>query len=303
MILIITNRKDYTADYLILELKKQGLDYLRFNTEDFPFQASIVWKANGEFLSKLSLNKRTVNLEDVKSVWYRRPVPPNVPSSLTAEKYSFIRVESIAAISGVLQTLQVHWVSRPECLSLAESKLYQLKVASELGFLIPDSLVTNDPMEAKSFVNQNNARFVAKPLKVGKVEIGEKQEFIFTNLIPKKLSFGNIAVCPTLLQRYVDKSIEIRVTIIGKKIFSVSLDSQKRKKTLIDWRRDGIALDHRVHKLPVILEKQCFALVKKLGIEFGAIDMILTPDGDYYFLEINPNGQWAWIEQKIVTPI
>ena len=97
--------------------------------------------------------------------------------------------------------------------------------------------------------------------------------------------------------------VELRITVVGKNVFAAEIHSQQKEATRHDWRRDALALEHRNHPLPDDIKLKCIQLAKTFGLEFGAIDMILTPDGRYVFLEINPNGQWAWIEETTGLPI
>lgn len=109
---------------------------------------------------------------------------------------------------------------------------------------------------------------------------------------------------PTLFQKCISKKIELRITIVGDKIFTASIDSQASEKTRVDWRNyDFQNVSHTTFKLPEKVEGLCFQLIKRLGLVFSAIDMILTPDDRYIFLEINPNGQYLWIELLTGLPI
>jgi glutathione synthase/RimK-type ligase-like ATP-grasp enzyme len=109
---------------------------------------------------------------------------------------------------------------------------------------------------------------------------------------------------PTFFQEYVPKELEIRITVVGDKVFPIAIHSQKNVLTVDDWRRDQKGdLKYSHHELPPNVEDKCRRLLKEFGLQFGAIDMILTPKRDYYFLEINPNGQWAWIEEVSSLPM
>jgi glutathione synthase/RimK-type ligase-like ATP-grasp enzyme len=302
MILIITNRQDQTADYLILELKRQGIDYIRFNTEDFPQKVSLVWEFyNGLIKGYIKFLNRKVDFDEIKSIWYRRPVSPIPNTGISdLEAQNFIIEESRTALDGVWRTLPCFWVSKPDNIRIAESKMYQLKIASETGLIVWPTTVTNDVEFAKKFYKTYNEDIVYKPLKRGRLAREGKQSFIFTNLITKDnfKDIANIRHAPSLLQKYIHKNVELRTTVIGDKVFTVEIDSQKTQIAIHDWRKalhDHIA--HKPFNLPFALQNKCVQLVRNLGLEFGALDFILTPDGEFVFLEINPNGQWAWIQQ------
>jgi len=302
MILIITNRQDQTADYIILELKKRKADYIRFNTEDYPQKATITWELIDKKISgSMVLPKRQIRFDEISSIWYRRPVSPQPDKSIiNQETRDFIVEESRTALEGFWKTIPCFWVSHPDKIREAENKLYQLQTAIDLGFEVWPTMVTNNPTDARSFYDKHQGDIVYKPLRKGKIIRGGEQRFIFTNRVSEDISkkFNNIKYSASLLQKYIHKSIEIRVTVIGDHVFGVQIDSQVVPDAIHDWRR---ALDtpirHTPYHLSEEIHKKCSLLVKKLGLQFGAIDLILTPDNRLVFLEINPNGQWAWIQQ------
>jgi len=302
MIIIVTNRRDYTADFLILELQKRQADYVRFNTEDFPQRVRVVWQIDETGFGGFFLfPKAQVDFKDIGSVWYRRPVPP-VPSAEIEDPAAkeFALAESQASLDGIWRSLDCFWVSHPDNLKKAEFKLYQLRVAADIGFRLWPTMLTNSPETAKAFWHDQEGRVVYKPLRCGRLVRNDTVNLIYTNPIgpPEVEKLDRVVYAPSLLQRYVPKRVEIRVTVIGNKVFAVEIHSQDRADSRHDWRRaDTPWLRHEPHLLPSEVEAACIALVRTLGLAFGAIDLVLTPEGEYVFLEINPNGQWAWIQQ------
>jgi glutathione synthase/RimK-type ligase-like ATP-grasp enzyme len=302
MVIIVTNRQDHTADFLILELRRRQADYVRFNTEDFPQHVRVAWHIDHADLGGyFSFPKARVDFKDVRSVWYRRPVPP-VPSAEIDDPvgYEFALTESQAALDGIWRSLDCFWVSHPDNLRKAEFKLYQLRVAAKLGFQLWPTMLTNDPETAEAFYYRQDGKVVYKPLRRGRLVRGENVSLIYTNPVGpfEAENLCRVMYTPSLFQGYVPKQVEIRVTVIGNKLFAVEIHSQNCVNSQHDWRRgDTTRLHHEPHTLPVDVELKCLALVKALGLAFGAIDLVLTPEGEYAFLEINPNGQWAWIQQ------
>lgn len=108
---------------------------------------------------------------------------------------------------------------------------------------------------------------------------------------------------PVIYQPNVPKLFDVRVTIVGEEIFAAAIDSQVEPTARTDWRQTAHDLKHERHSLPIEVERGCLRLMRELGLVFGALDFVLTPDGRYVFLEINPNGQWLWIEDKLGFPI
>ncbi len=300
MILIVTNREDITADFVVLELKKRKKDFVRFNTEDFPEKTNVEAyfekdKLQGQF--RFIDSNRIVPFSSIKSVWYRRPTLP-VFRNVKPRYRKFCVQESITLLNGIWGTLEAFWVSNPKNIYFAENKLVQLMMASQTGLLIPSTLISNDCNKISNFLKKQKGNIVIKPIKNGMLD---NKSIIFTSTVnAKDLTFLKQSVpVPATYQENIKKELDIRITIIGRKVFATEIDSQKNKNSTIDWRRSqDINLPHRKHKIPEDIENKCITLVEKLGLQFGAIDMVLSKSGKYYFLEINPNGQWGWIEKR-----
>ncbi|MFE1411185.1 hypothetical protein ACFW6F_10300 [Streptomyces sp. NPDC058746] len=106
-----------------------------------------------------------------------------------------------------------------------------------------------------------------------------------------------------ILQERIDKKLEIRVTVVGDRVLAAAIDSQAAEVTRDDWRRDVFQAPHLVHDLPEHVAERCRRLLRRYGLLFGALDFILTPDGEYMFLELNPNGEWDWVEALTGLPV
>jgi glutathione synthase/RimK-type ligase-like ATP-grasp enzyme len=307
MILIVTNRGDRTADFGVLEMQRRQVAYLRFNTEDFPHAAYSGLRIGADYLSgHLTTHKGTLQLDDVQSVWFRRPVVPTpAPEIVEPRTRQFCVVESLAYIEGLWRTLDCFWVSTPDRIRAAESKLLQLKTARHLGFSIPNTVVTSDPDEARDFLAAADA-VVYKPLRQSRLQYEGGAKLIFTSLVRDSQASQLEAVryAPCIFQEYVPKRFDVRVTVFGAEVFATEIQSQASEDAKHDWRRcPARVIGHRVHTLPHDIAAKCTRLVAMLGLAFGAIDLVLTPQGEYVFLEINPNGQWAWIEQRTGEPM
>jgi hypothetical protein len=300
MILIVTNREDVTADFVVLELKDRKKRFIRFNTEDFPEKTKIkVFYKRGRMHGSFRFvdSKSTLDFSSLRSIWYRRPVMPEF-SGISRKYKKFCIRESLTVLNGVWDTLNCFWVSNPRNISLAENKLVQLNLASEIGLLVPKTIISNDSDFIREFHAKCKGNTIIKPVKVG---ILDDDSVIFTS----KVSDADIKhlkssrPLPSIYQENIKKKCDIRITVIGQKVFATEIHSQKNIDSQIDWRRSqDINLPHYRHVLPEDVKNKCFALVKRLGLKFGAIDMILSTKDKYYFLEINPNGQWAWIEKR-----
>jgi glutathione synthase/RimK-type ligase-like ATP-grasp enzyme len=201
------------------------------------------------------------------------------------------------------------WVPGPwSRLMRAENKISQLQLARDIGFDIPRTLVSNSPADFAEFYRDSNGEVISKIVHSRAWRsIAEYDPLGYTQVVSKRDSgyAHTIRYCPTTFQAYVPKLFELRVTVVGGRVFAAEIHSQQSKRSRVDWRQYDLGKTPiRVHDLPKDIERSCLAIVEALGVIFGAIDMIVTPDGRYVFLEINTlGGAWLWIEELTRMPI
>lgn len=302
-VLIVTASYDLAPQYVANALEQRGIPYFRFNTDRFPEHITVAY--DPKFGLTITDGQQSVSADQVRSVWYRRNVAPDLPDDLEPGTRGFCERESRAFIEGTLGAIKTdRWLSPPQAIWLAEKKPYQLAVAIELGFTLPRTIVTNDPLSVKKF--SRNLQVVAKAVSSGYISYPNGNHAIFTSSVTEDdlKDLEGLALAPVIFQEKVEKYSDIRVTIVGSEVFAAEILSQRREASKIDWRAtDDPNLEHVKHRLPSDLADKCRKLVEKLGIHFGAIDLALTPEGDYAFFEINPNGEWLWIEDQLGYPI
>lgn len=305
MILILTEPSDTHVDFVADILKRRNVAHLRFNPADFPSRAniSVGFSSDGSTRSILRTNGTRVDLGVVQSVWTRRPGLPN-PSSQVQDKVvrEFIAGECQGFLRDTWNSLNTFWLPAPPPVLLrAQFKMSQLRVASELKFELPPTLVTNCPDEFLEFYQEHDGRIISK-LVGSSFQRAAGNDFVrYTEFVSHRHVGYASAVqhCPVILQAYVPKKLELRITVVGERVFAAEIHSQHTHHTRHDWRRyDYDQTPHFEHQLPTAIATQCVQLTQQLNLQYGAIDMILTPDGRYVFVEINPNGQYLWIEQK-----
>jgi hypothetical protein len=302
VILIVTNRSDHTADWLILELQRRRSEYVRFNTEDYPGDVRLAWTPSGGQL--LKLRDREIDLGQVGAVWYRRPMPPAAGLWSSPQRARWAMGESREALRGVWRTLDALWVNHPDHNRLAGSKQHQLCRAQDLGFVVPASLVSNDRDDVRAFAAEHGL-LICKPLGEGRLELEDEERTFFTSRLKLDADdpLDDFGPEPYLVQELIKKQYDLRVTVIGEHVFGVRIDSQAVPEGKIDWRQAGVRAPHAPEELPADLAERCLELVRAYGLEFAAIDLVRARDGRYVFLEINPNGQWAWLEQVTGLPL
>lgn len=304
-VLVITHANDDDHTKTVLE-HLDGLDqrYCRFDTEKFPIETSLTLSLSSKLLRVV--DGEEIDLTLAKSVWYRRPVSPLILRQDLGDGYKkFIGHESRAALWSLYTTLDSFWVNPPVMGSkiLQSNKLLQLKDALAVGIRVPETLITNNPNRLLAFCREKGGVIACKLLHGDWFVQGENPAtlFVMTQKITTSQiieSIDDIALAPVLAQEYVEKKFELRVTIVGEKIFTCAIYSQESELSKTDWRNyDFENVKHEPYQLPHATEEKLLSLMRVWGLQYGAIDMIVTPSGDFVFLEINPGGQWLWIEQ------
>lgn len=248
----------------------------------------------------LELDRRSLNLAEFGSVWWRRPHPPRVNEAMGAATHRlFAANEAQEALTGLWHSLDAQWINDPSRDLVAHRKAYQLRVAQDVGLFIPATVITNDPQQALRFIDSRGYRSV-----VYKAFAATEEEWRETRLLrPEELALiQHVQHAPVIFQEYVEAVYDLRVTVVGEDIFAAAIHSQETGY-VVDCRIDIRSARIEAVTLPPEVESLVRALMRRLGLVYGAIDMRLAPDGRYVFLEINPAGQWLYIEVASGQPI
>lgn len=303
MILLVTNRRDITMDYVVAELKHREIPYCRLNTELLP-QSICTMSGKDRRSWSVCIDGREIRGDEVTAAYFRRPGAPMASDSVKdlGEK-RYIESEWGSFLKSLYMRLDGIWLSGPTQIFLAEDKPRQLIIAHELGFEIPEVTITNDWASVRQITCQFQA--IGKPLREALLS-GEGERVMFTSRIneAQESDAASMALAPFIAQREILKKYDVRVTVVGTKAFATAIWSQANAETEVDWRQGSRTdLKHERIELDQSLKQRCINLVSALGLKFGAIDFICDQQDKLWFLEINPNGQWAWIENLTGYPI
>lgn len=307
-ILLLTNKNDVTVDFIIKELQKRNIPYYRLNTEDIPNKVLINFSVNTSTYKLIDKIKDvTLNLLDFESIYYRRPLLNELSyiKDINMQEQSYLKSELAFILEGIYKILRKkYWVNNVYDIREAENKIYQLQLAQELGFKIPQLLLSNETEFVNQF-NEKNIDCIIKPIKSGNMRDEKNPKAIFTTKFKDDClkDSKRIEAFPIFIQNNIHKKYDLRIIVIGNEAYAAEIDSQVYKSSEIDWRRGQNILTHKKHKLPEIIKKKCLQLTSVLNLNYSAIDMVFDKNGEYVFLEINPNGQWAWIENRLGFPI
>lgn len=308
MILIITCKEDSHPTPVIEYLSERQIPIFRLNTEALLTDYRFHWWSNSNETDFYLCNVKTgleVRGSEVTAVWERRP---ELPVELAVANREEINKHNLKEAGGFLSFL-LYYIGDKFSIGhhlydrSAASKMLQLKIAKELGMTTPDTCFSNRKEDIISFAS-NHEYVVLKSIDSDNVWLDDEHEYVFyAQKVPASLLAEQIEEMFTqtvsFVQNYVEKLFELRITVVGDKVFACKIDSQSMddKQGKVDWRQGyEHGLKHEIFDLPPDVSDFCRRFLEKMNLHFGCFDMIVTPDGEYVFLECNPNGQWLWIE-------
>src|SRR3989344_2955606 len=315
MICIITSSTDVHADRVEDLLKERSIEVIRLNSDDISPHNFLSFQIPSITVFSYKSGKKIYDLDKVNAYWYRKPEiwSTNYHKITTKEGLSIdFKLQEIKqfykSIMFEAERKKIFCVSPLSSIFKSRNKIHQLLHAQELGFKVPDTIITSLPSEIEEFLKNHSGKGVIKAIDVGHIRFGKSTKLYFTSPINTKIlrriSKNTTFDHPVLVQEQISKKIELRITIIGQQVFARSIDSQRLKTSKFDWRMANMEkLPHVSFSLPDKIKRLCLALCKIYRLQFGAIDMALTPDNQYVFFEINPNGQYLWIENQTGLPL
>ena len=282
-----------SADLVVLEAEKRGINLYRFNTEDYPLTVRITVDPARPDAARLVDADREIELGRARGIWLRRPRWPVVDSGLEHTDRVFAQQEAVAAIGGTWRSLAERCVSPPDAMQAARWKMQQLSTASRLRLPVPETLVTNDPGSATGFALAGAT--IAKAVAEVRVETTDEVLVGETFALDEAFDPESVRPAPVLLQRSIDKVADVRVTAIGRILFAVRIT--RPEDAPLDFRRtEAHNCRYEVIRLPDAVEVGLLSYLDTFGLRFGAFDLAEDRDGILWFLECNPAGQWGWLE-------
>ncbi|MBW4620762.1 MAG: MvdD family ATP-grasp ribosomal peptide maturase [Cyanosarcina radialis HA8281-LM2] len=309
-VLIITHSRDNESISLVMEaIAARGKKAFRFDTDKFPTEVQLdVYYGRGTERLVLASDRGNLDLKDASAVWYRRVrTGARIPTEMNSQLRQASVLESRATIMGTIACLKGFHLDPVPNIRRAENKQLQLQVARELGLDTPRTLTTNNPKSAIEFARECQEGAIAKMLSSFAIYEEGQEKVVFTNPVTTEdlRHLEGLRFCPMTFQEKVPKALEVRTIIVGKQVFAAAVDSQQDENSHYDWRRRGIALLNawKSYQLPQEVEEKLLKLMACFGLNYGAIDLILTPDGRHVFLEVNPVGEFFWLENCPGLPI
>lgn len=301
-VLIVATEEDVHTRAVVEQLQARDGRVAVADLSRFPQQAdmSLHFTCCGQRDLSLRVGEEPLDLAEVGSVWWRRPQQPLVDPAIHRETHRMFAANEVhEALSGLWHALDVFWINDPARDHVAHRKVGQLRVAHEVGLRIPDTLITNNPDRARAFIDARGYTRV-----IYKAFSALPEEWRETRLLrPEELALlDNVRYAPVIFQEYVEAVYDLRITVVGERVFAAAIHSQETAYP-VDFRMDMANARVEAVELPEEVSDKLLALMARMGLVYGAIDMRLRPDGEYVFLEINPAGQFLFIEQETDQPI
>lgn len=306
-VLVLTNSQDATADFLAGQLDARGVSYARLNTDTFIGDALLTAT---EAKACLCLNGDRFTPESFSNVWQRRPGKLRLGPGTNDAEMAHVEQEWSMALEGWLARIPVErWINHPANNAAASYKVEQLWRARRFGLNVPPTLVTQCRDEAQKFYEACGKTVIVKAVHGGHIERNSREgdTVVYTHSIEpgEIMLFPTGKVCPTLLQKRVEKRCDIRITIVDQDLHAVALTAKDSAgKQRLDIRRNEMTdVCYAATKVPVEVATLLRRYVASYGLRFAAVDMAIDQANQWVFFELNPNGQWAWLDESGASDI
>ncbi|TIN70893.1 MAG: RimK-like protein [Mesorhizobium sp.] len=294
-VLLLSSLADLSTDRVCYHLSAMGVQFLRLNREQLPDVGLQIDPLRARLTCSYADHVWHVGAE-LRSVWWRQPTfLRNTPGRALTVEEQLDRSQWSAAMRGLMLFDQARWFNDPAATYRAESKPYQLREAYKLGFDVPETVITNDKTaDVPGLVGQ---KLAIKSVDTVLLSEGSHQHFGYTILIDWSdcidMDFHTV---PVTCQALLSPKLDLRVTLVGERLWCSTVETDEGVIEG-DWRlRPKTELVYKGHQLPAEVERRCRALMGVLGLRYGAIDLALSA-GRYWFIEINPTGEWGWLDR------
>ena len=261
-------------------------------------QASILFDKK----TKLFLGAHEVEPGDV--VWIRRPeLPVPHPEVLEADK-KFADNEYrdfYQSLAFLLEALSVRCVNKHSAARFINNKGVQLHLANACGLKVPKTLFSNSPQATKDFIGSSSRRMICKAFTPHMWERRSHRDVAITEtfeITREHLPEDEVLTfAPGIYQDMVVKQFDVRTVLMGNRIYSHAVHNPENA---LDWRGDAARgrVEVEIIPTPPEVEQQLLEFAHRAGICFGSVDFAVDMQGQWWFLEINEEGQFLWLDLR-----
>jgi glutathione synthase/RimK-type ligase-like ATP-grasp enzyme len=315
--LIFSSEWDLHARAVAWALNRLGMPARIFDITKCPSMKSVSLRPLNPAADSVNLNEYPMreaeqwDFSAVRSVWCRRMmIAPKLfdYSAVHPDDLNNVIADMSANVSGMWHFIaalcgnNVRWLNKISSIERGNSKATQLRIAHDIGFSVPDTLIGNDPDEVRQFCAKHGGNIVMKPfLQKGWMENGDKRLQV-TSVISQADLVEDLPIllCPSIFQNLIEKNYELRVVILGDTIIAAKLNSQGHDHLKLDWRLDAYTQQMTIepYSLPVEIKTKIKTFMRAMELEMGSMDIIVDKNGNYIFLEINEQGQFLFLEKQ-----
>ena len=285
-ILVVTSSFDETVTYLTSKFSN-SVKFFRINVDCISEYHINLYENGWEILS----DDFCIIKDDIDSIYYRKPAFPKL-DEFERKYWNLIKQDVYTLITGIIESFEGKVLSKPSRLLVAENKAYQYLLVQKLNLLMPQSYIGNSIYFYNKFADKDS---IIKPLSQGKVLSDYGNELYFTSKLDNDKSNINISKTPVYIQEKINKIYDVRIIVIDGFVFAIKIDAAG----VLDWRVDYSNHQYSLITPPQDIVDECKKVLSCLSLSFGAFDYVVTQKNEWIFLEVNPNGQWLWLEQAL----
>lgn len=302
MIVAVSHREDLHALAVQHAVRSRGShDFHIVESDNISGREGVSWSSHSErsygapaaaFLTSESVK---ISVEEAELLWWRRPKMDQEITAHTGSTHErgLVNNDCRGALGGILAaTFRGEWLSSPQATDQAADKLYQLCVAREAGLRVPRTLVSQSRDDVIAF-SRSVKRTIVKPV------VGARGPALYTRWLdaPETIPASSFEVCPATYQEYIEGRRHIRLNCFGEQMYAALIETDD-----LDWRPN---LNVPISRWPVPpeLRRMVSEVLRRMGLRMGVVDLKLTPEGEPVWLEVNPQGQFLFLEPLTGEPL
>lgn len=296
--LLVAHLYDFATDYVVAALRDRGASYLRLNRDEFPNLQITLDPCEPRLTGDAGGFTFSVEPDSLRSIWFRAPVFLREPSPGAGSVLETFSHQQWAAFVRALMVFErAIWVNHPRATYAAESKPLQLYRAARAGLRVPRTAVANEVGPEVALLFDKDNAVVAKSLDTALLSFEGAEAFIYTNTGSRQgVLDSRLSDAPVVFQERLHPKTDVRATVVGDRVFAARILRDGRGVEG-DWRLAKDEVQFVPTALPPDVAGGCAQLVRDLDLLFGAIDLAIVGE-EYYFLELNPTGEWAWLVEE-----
>lgn len=297
---VVTENTDVAGDRIVLELAGLDAPVLRFDLADFPRHVTLdAALHDGAWTGTLHAHGRTAALEDIGAILWWHPGKPRITATgLSPAQAQWVQKEATAGLVGVLASLACLHLNHPASTLSAQLKADALAHAARCGLRVPATWIGNTPGAARGFVSGGPSGTVCKSLVTPEIRDGNRRSSLYTSpVIPAQID-QSIAEGAHQLQHTVPKAYEVRLVVVGTDMFAARIDAHTDTARR-DFRADYTALTYAHTDIPDTVRTGMTRLLDHYRLTYAAADLIVDPDGHWWFIDLNPAGHYDWLQKEL----